>query len=74
MAPCNGVVAANLLSKVQGKEYTLTVYDIYSAGEVSVDCYTSNSKAECYSGVLNNGNGLWTGLSFTAVEKGTAQA
>lgn len=67
MPPMTPTEAQALLALVQGQEYTLTVFDISTNSEQNVSVYTSGSKAQCYSGVLNS-NGLWTGLTFTATE------
>ena len=66
MPPCNASEASAILSRVQGKVYNLTVFDVKSNAEVTIQCYTSNSQADCYSGVLYNG--LWQGLTFNAIE------
>jgi len=36
--------------------------------EKTIQCYTSESKADCYSGVINGG--LYEGVSFNAIEMG----
>lgn len=68
LRPCSSTEAYNVLSKVQGKIYSLTIWDISSNSEVTVQCYTSNSQGDCYSGVLHDG--LWQGVSFSAIEVG----
>ena len=57
---------ASILSKVQGKEYTLTYKDP-ELGIRTIDCYTSNNSSECYSAVLYNG--LWRNITFNCIEK-----
>lgn len=57
-----------LLSLVQGQTYSITYFDIATNAEVTTAVYTSNSSADCYSGVVLNG--LWTGVSFNAIELG----
>lgn len=57
---------ANILGKVQGKEYTLTYKDPI-LGIHTIDCYTSNSNALLYSAVLYNG--LWRNVTFNCIEK-----
>jgi len=57
---------ATLLAAVQGQEYYITYFDILTNAEKTSYVYTSNSAADCYSGVLING--MWTGLSFNAIE------
>jgi len=66
MPPCRAEEASAILSAVQGKLYTLTVFDVKSNSEISIQAYTSNSDAECYSGVLYNG--LYQGIRFSAIE------
>lgn len=66
MPPMTSAEAYKLLTDVQGKVYTLTIWDISSNAEVSVSVYTSNSNADMYSGVLYNG--LWRGFKFSAIE------
>lgn len=50
---------------VQGQEYDLTYLDPIK-GIHTIHCYTSNSSAQCLSGVLYNG--LWVGAAFNAIE------
>lgn len=57
---------ASILSKVQGKEYTLTYKDPI-LGINTIDCYTSNSSTSLYSAVLYNG--LWRNVTFNCIEK-----
>ena len=57
---------ADILGKVQGKEYTLT-YEDPILGVNTIDCYTSNSSALLYSAVLYNG--LWRNVTFNCIEK-----
>lgn len=66
MPPCTSADAARLLSLVQGREYTITYWDILDNAEKTISVYTSNSSADCYSGVIRQG--LWTGLTFNAIE------
>lgn len=70
MPPCTAEEAYNILSKVQGKTYWITIQDINSStGEATaLKVYTSNSQASCYSGVIRNG--IWEGLTFSAIEMG----
>lgn len=68
MPPCTSDECYRLLNLVQGKQYLITIWDISTNSEQSVPVYTSNSEAECYSGILYNG--LWQGLSFSAIEIG----
>ena len=66
MPPLTSAQAYSLLSLIQGKIYTITIWDISSNAEVSVSVYTSNSAADMYSGVMYGG--LWRGLKFSAIE------
>lgn len=66
MPPCTALEASAILSAVQGKIYDLTIFDVKSNREITLQCYTSNSQADCYSGVLYNG--LWQGITFSAIE------
>ena len=66
MPPCTASEASEILSAVQGKLYRLNIWDIKAGQWVNVQCYTSNSSADCYSGVLYNG--LYQGITFNAIE------
>ena len=66
MPPCTAAQASAILSAVQGKIYTLTVFDLKSNSEISLTVYTSNSDGDCYSGVLYNG--FYQGIRFSAIE------
>lgn len=68
MPPCTSSEASAILSLVQGQKYYIKIWDIKTNSEVTVHVYTSNSSAECYSGVVMNG--LYQGLSFSAIELG----
>ena len=68
MPPCTAQEAYNILSRVQGQLYNITIWDISSNSEVTVHVYTSNSAGDCYSGVLYNG--LYQGVKFSAIELG----
>ena len=68
MPPCTASEAAAILSLVQGQIYYITIYDISTNAEVTAHVYTSASSGECYSGVIQNG--LYTGLTFSAIELG----
>lgn len=54
-----------IFAMVQGQEYELTYLDPIK-GIHTINCYTSNSSAECKSGVLYGG--LWIGAAFNAIE------
>lgn len=66
MPPSTAKEVAELLFLVQGQEYDLTYFDLLSNQERTIRVYTSNSKADMYSGVILNG--LWQGLTFNAIE------
>lgn len=66
MPPCSSSEASAILNLVQGKEYTITYWDILDNAEKTISVYTSTSSADCYSGIIRNG--LWQGLSFNAIE------
>lgn len=68
LPPCDAATASSLLALVQGKEYSLTYFDPLTGGQNTITAYTSNSSADCYSGILYNG--LWQGVSFNAIEVG----
>lgn len=68
MPPCTSLEASRILSLVQGQEYTLTYWDVLANSEKTINVYTSNSAADCYSGVIKGG--LWQGLAFNAIELG----
>ena len=63
---CDAGEVARLLSLVQGQEYTLTYFDPLENNYKQIGCYTSNSSADCYSGVVRGG--LYQGVSFNAIE------
>lgn len=54
-----------IMALVQGQEYDLTYLDPIK-GIHTIHCYTSNSSAECKSGILYGG--LWLGAAFNAIE------
>lgn len=66
MPPCTAAEASAILSAVQGQLYQLTIFDVKSNSEVTVNVYTSNSEGDCYSGVLYNG--FYQGIKFSAIE------
>ena len=67
MPPCTTEEAARILDKVHGRIYNITYFDPLANRELTKEVYTSNSSADCYSGVLRNG--LWQGISFNAIER-----
>lgn len=66
MPPMTGNEVSQLLSLVQGQEYNITYFDPLTNGEKTINCYTSNSSGDCYSGVLKGG--LYTGVAFNSIE------
>lgn len=67
MPPMSAVQVSNLLELVQGQVYNITYYDPIDLGSKTVEVYTSNSKTDVYSGIMNNKTGLWQGVSFSAI-------
>lgn len=57
---------ANVLLKIQGKEYTLTYKDPI-LGINTINCHTRNSSSECYTAVLYDGR--WRNVTFICEEK-----
>ena len=68
MPPMTANQVAELLPLVQGMEYNITYFDPFINGEKTIHCYTSNSSADCYSGVIKGG--LYQGVSFNSIEIG----
>ena len=66
MPPIASAEVAELLSLVQGQEYSLTYIDPLINAEKTINVYTSNSSADLYSGMILNG--LWQGVAFNAIE------
>lgn len=66
MPPMKPAALASLLTAVSGQKYNMTFHDIRTNAEVTVQMYTSNSDADCYSGVLYGG--LYQGVKFSAIE------
>ena len=65
LPPLSQKEIGEVLSLVQGQEYDLTYLDPIH-GIHTIHCYTSNSSAECKSGVQYGG--LWVGAAFNAIE------
>lgn len=57
---------ANVLTKIQGKEYTLTYKDPI-LGINTINCFTSGNSSECYTAVLYGGR--WRNITFNCIEK-----
>lgn len=68
MPPLTPLEASQLLSMVQGQEYSITYHDALSNADKTINVYTSNSAADCYSGIIKNG--LYTNVAFNAIELG----
>ena len=68
MPPMTPSEISALFALVQGRTYNITFWDIKTNTEMTKEVYTSTSSADCYSGVLYNG--LYTGVSFNAIERG----
>lgn len=66
MPPITASEVSRLLLLVQGKEYNITFFDIVENQEKTIYAYTSNSSADCYSGVVRNG--FYQGVAFNAIE------
>jgi hypothetical protein len=66
MPPCTSEEVSELLSLVQGQEYSLTYFDPLENKEKMIGVYTSTTAADMYSGIIRNG--LWQGVSFNAIE------
>lgn len=65
LPPMSQQEVSKVLALVQGKEYSLTYLDPIK-GIHTIKCYTSNSSADCKSGVQYGG--LWIGAEFNAIE------
>lgn len=66
LPPMTAARAASILSRVQGKIYNLTYWDLIENAQKTITVYTSNSAADCYSGYVRNG--LYQGIQFNAIE------
>ena len=66
LPPCNGETVQRLIDAVQGRIYTLTWFDPGTNSVRSMQCYTSNSHADMYSGIIRNG--LWEKVTFNAIQ------
>lgn len=66
MPPMKPAAAKTLLADISGKKYDMTFHDLLTNSVVEKEMYTSNTKGECYSGVLIGG--LYQGISFSAIE------
>ena len=66
LAPSTPDVIAQVFSRVQGEMYSIKYWDVLENAEKEIEVYTSNSKADCYSGRVKNG--LYQGAKFNAIE------
>lgn len=66
MPPMKPAALKTLLADISGKKYNMTFHDPLTNSEQTVEMYTSNTKGECYSGVLYGG--LYQGVQFSAIE------
>lgn len=66
MPPMKPAALKTLLSDISGKKYDMTFHDPLTNSVKELEMYTSNTKGDCYSGVLYNG--LYIGVSFSAIE------
>jgi hypothetical protein len=68
LPPCDTAYAANILNKVVGREYWVTMWDVATDTEITRHVYTSNSSSDVYSGIIRRG--LLQGVSFKMIELG----
>ena len=66
MPPMKPAALKGLLEDISGKKYNMTFHDPLTNSEQTIEMYTSNTKGECYSGVLHGG--LYQGVQFSAIE------
>lgn len=66
MPPMKPAALRSLLADISGRKYDMTFHDPLTNSERTVQMYTSNTKGECYSGVLHGG--LYQGVQFSAIE------
>lgn len=66
LPPMTGNELSRILSAVQGQVYNITYYDTLDNKWETRQVYTSNSSADCYSGIYYGG--LWQDASFNAIE------
>lgn len=66
LPPMNGDELSRILSAVQGQVYNITYFDTLDNRWETRQVYTSNSSADCYSGIYYGG--LWQNASFNAIE------
>ena len=66
MPPMTPAALKGLLEDISGQKYSMTFHDPLTNTEKTLQMYTSNTKGECYSGVLHGG--LYQGVQFSAIE------
>lgn len=66
LPPMNSYALSRILNAVQGKVYEIKYFDTLDGGWETRTVYTSNSSADCYSGIYYGG--LWQNASFSAIE------
>ena len=66
MPPMKPAELKTLLEDISGQKYNMTFHDPLTNSEKTLQMYTSNTKGECYSGVLHGG--LYQGVQFSAIE------
>ena len=66
LPPCSIAFYSVIADRVLGRIYWITYFDPITNAEKSINVYTSNGRADMYSGVIHNG--LLTGCSFSAIE------
>lgn len=65
MPPMTAAQVTALYDLIQGREYTLEFYDPIR-GDITINCYTEDTSAQLYSGIISNG--LYIGVGFSAKE------
>lgn len=66
LPPCSALYASKILSRVMGKKYYITYWDLITNSEKTIYVYTSNGRGGMYSGVVRNG--IYQGIQFNAIE------
>ena len=66
LPPCSATYASKILSRVMGKKYYITYWDLITNAEKTIYVYTSNGRGGMYSGVVRNG--IYQGIQFNAIE------
>lgn len=66
LPPMEGDKLSKILSAVQGRVYYITYFDVLDNQWQTRRVYTSNTSADCYSGIYYCG--LWQDAKFSAIE------